>query len=88
LHQSRECPTQGARGEHAFDFLSIRRVGFVRPLGRKVSDEFTVPLCRTHHRELHSRGDEAEWWNKLNIDPLLIALKLLPAGGERGYLFF
>jgi hypothetical protein len=24
-----------------------------RALGRKVSDEFTVPLCRTHHRELH-----------------------------------
>jgi hypothetical protein len=23
-----------------------------RALGRKVSDEFTVPLCRTHHREL------------------------------------
>ena len=24
-----------------------------RALGRKVSDEFTVPLCRGHHRELH-----------------------------------
>src|SRR6516165_10026754 len=22
-----------------------------RALGRKASDEFTVPLCRTHHRE-------------------------------------
>ena len=40
-----------------------------RALGRKVSDEFTVPLCRTHHREVHSRGDEAEWWKKLAIDP-------------------
>src|SRR5438067_4890637 len=28
---------------------------FARPraLGRKVSDEFTVPLCREHHQELH-----------------------------------
>src|SRR4249919_3045868 len=24
-----------------------------RALGRRVSDEFTVPLCRVHHRELH-----------------------------------
>ena len=25
-------------------------------MGRKVSDKFTVPLCRLHHRELHRRG--------------------------------
>ncbi|MGA8699766.1 MAG: putative HNHc nuclease [Xanthobacteraceae bacterium] len=25
-------------------------------LGRKVSDEFTVPLCRGHHREVHAVG--------------------------------
>lgn len=24
-----------------------------RPLGRMVSDEFTVPLCRVHHQDLH-----------------------------------
>jgi hypothetical protein len=47
-----------------------------RALGRKVSDEFTVPLCRIHHRELHRRGDEAAWWNSVNIDPMPIALKL------------
>jgi hypothetical protein len=40
-----------------------------RALGRKVSDEFTVPLCRGHHREIHRCGDEAEWWNKVGIDP-------------------
>src|SRR6201999_999533 len=33
-----------------------------RGLAQKVSDEFTVPLCRTHHRELHRRGDERIWW--------------------------
>ena len=38
-------------------------------LGRKVSDEFTVPLCRGHHREVHRCGDEAAWWNKAGIDP-------------------
>ncbi len=41
-----------------------------RALGRKVSDEFTVPLCRGHHRELHRCGDEAAWWSKARIDPL------------------
>jgi hypothetical protein len=33
-----------------------------RALGRKVSDEFTVPLCRAHHREIHRCGDEGSWW--------------------------
>ena len=40
-----------------------------RALGRKVSDEFTVPLCRGHHRELHRHGDEAGWWQKFGLDP-------------------
>jgi hypothetical protein len=41
-----------------------------RALGRKVSDEFTVPLCRTHHRDNHSFGDEVAWWERRAIDPL------------------
>ena len=47
-----------------------------RALGRKVSDEYTVPLCRLHHRDLHGYGDEASWWAGVNIDPLPIALDL------------
>ena len=47
-----------------------------RTLGRRVSDEFIVPVCRVHHRELHRSGDEAAWWRRLNIDPLPIALRL------------
>jgi hypothetical protein len=42
-------------------------------LGRKVSDEFTVPLCRGHHREVHRCGDEAAWWAKVGIEPLSAA---------------
>jgi hypothetical protein len=38
-------------------------------LGSKVSDEFTVPLCRGHHREVHRCGDESAWWKKIGIDP-------------------
>jgi hypothetical protein len=40
-----------------------------RALGRKVSDEFTIPLCRGHHREVHHCGDESAWWEKVGIDP-------------------
>ena len=47
-----------------------------RALGRKVSDQFTVPLCRGHHRELHRTGDERRWWRERNIDPEPIALAL------------
>ena len=47
-----------------------------RALGRKVSDEFTVPVCRLHHRELHRYGDEASWWAGVNVDPVPIALEL------------
>jgi hypothetical protein len=47
-----------------------------RALGRKVSDEYTVPVCRLHHRELHRYGDEASWWAGVSIDPMPIALEL------------
>lgn len=44
-----------------------------RALGLKVSDEFTVPLCRAHHRELHHAGNEAAWWDDLEINVVEIA---------------
>jgi hypothetical protein len=47
-----------------------------RALGRKASDEFTVPLCRMHHREVHRTGDERAWWKAAGIDPLKVAGKL------------
>jgi ERF superfamily len=47
-----------------------------RALGRRVSDEYTVPLCRTHHRVLHRYGDEAAWWETTSVDPLKVAGEL------------
>ena len=47
-----------------------------RSLGRKVSDEFTVPLCRTHHQGLHREGNEANWWANMQVAPLPIAKEL------------
>lgn len=47
-----------------------------RALGMKVSDEFTVPLCRGHHRQLHQFGNEVGWWENLKIEALSVAKRL------------
>ena len=47
-----------------------------RALGRKVSDEFTVPLCRGHHRAVHRSGDETAWWRDAGVDPTITARAL------------
>ena len=47
-----------------------------RALGRKLSDEFTVPLCRGHHRELHCSADEGAWWKRAGCDPTVTARAL------------
>jgi hypothetical protein len=60
-----------------------------RALGRKVSDEFTVPLCRGHHREAHRSGDESGWWKAAGVDPIVTARALwlethsLPTTGDQ-----
>ena len=62
-------------GRHPSDPHHLR---FAQPraLGVKVSDEFTVPLCRGHHRQLHQAGNEITWWNTLKIDALPVARQL------------
>jgi hypothetical protein len=47
-----------------------------RALGHKVSDEFTVPLCRAHHQDLHRKGNERAWWANIQIAPLPMAQEL------------
>ena len=47
-----------------------------RAMSKKVSDEYTVPLCRIHHRQLHQSGNEVAWWIDMEIDPLPIAQDL------------
>jgi len=62
-------------GRHPSDPHHLR---FAQPraLGVKVSDEFTVPLCRGHHRQLHQAGNEVAWWETLKIDALRTARQL------------
>lgn len=50
-----------------------------KALGRKVSDEFTVPLCRLHHQDLHRCGNEKAWWANVQIAPMDIARQLWEA---------
>ena len=60
-----------------------------RAIGRRVSDEFAVPLCRSHHRALHRHGDEVAWWKTNKVDPVVVAWDLWqrtrldgPGGGQ------
>ena len=62
-------------GRHPADAHHLR-FAQSRALGCKVSDEFTVPLCRGHHREVHHCGDEAAWWHRSGIDPTVSARAL------------
>jgi hypothetical protein len=72
LVKSRPCLVCGRLPSDAHHL----RFAQMRALSRKVSDEFTVPLCRGHHRELHRRGDEVVWWTHLRIDALANARAL------------
>jgi hypothetical protein len=55
------------------------RFAQLRALGRKVSDEWVVPLCNLHHRALHDGGNEEAWWGQHRIDPVSEAERLRQA---------
>ena len=59
-----------------------------RAIGRKSSDEFTVPLCRIHHRALHRAGDEPAWWKESGIDPIKVARTLWKSPRSEGAMVF
>jgi hypothetical protein len=52
-------------------------------LSLKVSNEFTVPLCAIHHHHIHTTGNEREWWQERNIDPLIVANRLWRQSSRR-----
>jgi DNA recombination protein Rad52 len=51
-----------------------------RSMGNKVSDEWAVPLCFTHHRALHTFGNEEAWWVEKGIDAKAEAQRLWRQG--------
>jgi DNA recombination protein Rad52 len=72
LVASQPCLVCGRSPGHAHHI----RYAQPRAMGRKVSDEWTVPLCATHHRALHTVGDEEKWWKMRGIDPVTHAEQL------------
>ncbi len=69
---SQPCLVCGRSPGHAHHI----RYAQPRAMGRKVSDAWTVPLCATHHRALHTVGDEERWWKERQVDPIIHAEQL------------
>jgi hypothetical protein len=69
---SQPCLVCGRSPGHAHHI----RFAQPRAMGRKVSDEWTVPLCATHHRALHTVGDEQKWWRERGINSIRHAEQL------------
>src|SRR5215470_13751078 len=76
---SQPCLICGRAPSHAHHI----RYAQSRGLSVKVSDEFTVPLCATHHHQIHTTGKEHAWWQGRNIDPLKVAADLWEKSHER-----
>src|SRR6266567_1263664 len=72
---SRYCLICGRQPSEPHHVRFAQKLAF----GRKVSDEFTVPLCRLHHHELHCSRNEPLWWKTARIDPIQIARELWEA---------
>jgi hypothetical protein len=49
-------------------------------MGQKVSDEFALPLCRAHHREVHRASQEAARWRDPHVIARALWLKTRPDG--------
>lgn len=70
----------------------LRVPGTDAAAGRRASDRFAVPCCwqhhqgqgGIHHRGLHDRGSEEDWWAARGIDPLAIAESLWKRSVEEG----
>jgi hypothetical protein len=57
------------------DEAEIRRLAALPVCGHQPGSgglQFTIPLCRSHHRQLHQAGNEVAWWENLNINAIEI----------------
>ena len=55
-------------------------------MGIRPPDHYAIPLCRNCHldgADAQHKGNEREWWEGLDINPLLDALLLFVNSGDR-----
>jgi len=69
-------------GSPVADAHHLRTVGHKRAAALKNGDDFTIPLCRKHHDELHAFGDEKLFLDLHGIDALSILAEI--KGGYNG----
>lgn len=50
-------------------------------MGRRSGDDKTIPLCPTHHQQLHASGDESGWLGRHGINGLELARTIWEARG-------
>jgi hypothetical protein len=58
------------------DAHHLRTIGHPRAAAMKNGDDYTIPLCRKHHDELHMFGDEKLFLDLHGIDAKLILNQL------------
>ena len=58
------------------DAHHLRTIGHPRAAAMKNGDDYTIPLCRKHHDELHMFGDEKLFLDLHGIDAKLILIQL------------
>lgn len=63
------------------DAHHLRIVGHKRGMSVKNGDDFTVPLCRRHHEELHAMGDEKLFLDLAGVD-LVEVLRQMNGGTD------
>ena len=60
----------------ACDAHHLRSEGHLASAALKNGDDFTIPLCRRHHDELHAFGDEKLFLDLHGIDAKLILAQM------------
>ncbi len=58
------------------DAHHLRTIGHPRAAAMKNGDDYTIPLCRKHHDELHNFGCEKTYLDLHGIDANLILFQL------------
>lgn len=80
------CICGAPRSEAAHVRMNDAATGKMQALGQKPHDDWSVPLCAGHHRELpgaQHRIGEANFWRRHGIDPLDLAMRLAGSSGNQ-----